>query len=716
MGYYFDDSQSINAYEGTDPQAIISSLAYRYMGQNLKHGLYYRAYTNNGIVRTTDYRYLVDFNKIFPDSKDKECVWAFTKFYSAGKSSFGWDINCFGPMVVYVNGEVAYKSDIFKERYSETSTRVFMDVEEGWNDIRIQFKKTKAGFGGQFGTWIGKWDMYTLMPTKERDGQEGFVFTELVPDDYVPDFEIGMSEKNFDKKLYPVINWSDDEMKKGQLTRMFGTPNGQYAVGYTKVFADDINNTTHKFTLDTKGETVVYIDKKEVFKTKGGKETFEATLPLGTYDIYVKCICGGNDWGYTLECDTVEFENAARVKGTDDVWMYIGTFVNDFEFPFDTASDMLHIVGEPATYWRLDAPDTFVRPYNENTLFGRWNYPLGVTMYGLLHTAIAIGSEDIKNYIKDHVQLCIDTLEYALWDKEQYGGATSIHNLLTSIDSLDDCGSFASMMLEVNKYLGLRDVKKVADYVGDYIYNHQSRLEDGTFFRKEMMHHFHNMTMWADDLYMSVPFLVRYSQFTGDQKYLDDAANQFFGFKKRLFMPEEKIMSHVYDFKYDSKTNVPWGRGNGWVVFSMTELLEVLPKDHPKRNDLIEFLNTLCEGYLALQDDEGMWHQVLNDHESYPETSCTSMFIYAFSRGIRFGWLKNPEKYVKAIYKAWKGISKTSVDSNGNVYGVCRGSEFSFIADYYKYELGWNLNDTHGTGIVMLAGIEVIRLNKFLAE
>ena len=716
MGYYFDDSQSINAYEGTDPQAIISSLAYRYMGQNLKHGLYYRAYTNNGIVRTTDYRYLVDFNKIFPDSKDKECVWAFTKFYSAGKSSFGWDINCFGPMVVYVNGEVAYKSDIFKERYSETSTRVFMDVEEGWNDIRIQFKKTKAGFGGQFGTWIGKWDMYTLMPTKERDGQEGFVFTELVPDDYVPEFEIGMSEKDFDKKLYPVINWSDDEMKKGQLTRMFGTPNGQYAVGYTKVFADDINNTTHKFTLDTKGETVVYINKKEVFKTKGGKETFEATLPLGTYDIYVKCICGGNDWGYTLECDTVEFESAARVKGTDDVWMYIGTFVKDFEFPFDTASDMLHIVGEPATYWRLDAPDTFVRPYNENTLFGRWNYPLGVTMYGLLHTAIAIGSEDIKNYIKDHVQLCIDTLEYALWDKEQYGGATSIHNLLTSIDSLDDCGSFASMMLEVNKYLGLRDVKKVADYVGDYIYNHQSRLEDGTFFRKEMMHHFHNMTMWADDLYMSVPFLVRYSQFTGDQKYLDDAANQFFGFKKRLFMPEEKIMSHVYDFKYDSKTNVPWGRGNGWVVFSMTELLEVLPEDHPKRNDLIDFLNTLCEGYLALQDDEGMWHQVLNDHESYPETSCTSMFIYAFSRGIRFGWLKNPEKYVKAIYKAWKGISKTSVDSNGNVYGVCRGSEFSFIADYYKYELGWNLNDTHGTGIVMLAGIEVIRLNKFLAE
>ncbi len=716
MGYYFDDSQSINAIEGTDPKSIISALAYRYTGQNLKHGYCYRAYTNNGIVRTTDYRYLVDFNKIYPDSKDKDCVWAFTKFYSEGKASFGWDVNCFGPMVIYVNGSVVYKSDIFKERYSETATRIFPEVEKGWNDIRIQFKKTKAGFGGQFGTWIGKWDMYTLMPTKERGGQEGFVFTELVGDDYAPEFEMGMSEADFDKKLYPVKDWTADELSKGQFTRMYGAPEGRYAVGYTKAFFDDTKDTKHKFTLDSKGEAYVYLNKKEVFHSKGGEKTFEVDLPFGEYDLYVKCVCGGSDWGYTLDCHGAKLSSAARVQGTDDVWMYIGAFDADYDFPFDDASDMLHVVGEPKTYWRIDAPDTFVRPYNACEYFGHWNYPLGVTLYGLLHTALVLESEDLQNYIRDHVQLCIDSFDYALWDKEQYGGATGIHNLLTSIDSLDDCGSFASMMLEVHKYLGLRDVKKVADYVGDYIFNHQARLEDGTFFRKEMMHHFHNQTMWADDLYMSVPFLSRYYKFTGDQKYADDAANQFFGFKKRLFMPEENIMSHVYDFKYDTKTNVPWGRGNGWVVFSMTELLEVLPEDHPKRNDLIEFLNTLCEGYLKLQDEEGMWRQVLNDSESYPETSCTSMFIYAFSRGVRFGWLREPEKYVKSIYKAWEAISKTSVDDKGNVYGVCRGSEFSFIPDYYKYELGWRLNDTHGTGIVMLAGIEVIRLGKFLAE
>ncbi|MDD6484348.1 MAG: glycoside hydrolase family 88 protein [Clostridiales bacterium] len=713
MGYYFDDSRSINAYDGTDARSVLSSLAYRYMGQNLKHGLYYRAYTNNGIVRTTDYRYKVDLNEFFPGSREKDCVWAYARVYSEKESALGWDINCFGPMTMYVNGEEVYKSDIFKERYSENATRIFPPLKKGWNELSVRFQKTKAGFGAQFGTWIGKHDMYVLMPTAEREGQEGWVFTEPVSDSFVPEFVPGMSEKDFSVKLYPDISVSEEDMKKGCFTRMYGVREGSYAVGAAKAFFS-AGSGKYRFTINSKGSSAVYIDNTEIFSAPEGKSEFDAEVAFGTHIITVKTMCGG-DWGFTLDCAGIRFESACNVKGANgDPWMYIGPFDADFDFPFEEAMSMYRVIDNK--YWRVDIPDTFIRPYNENTLFGRWNYPLGVTVYGLLHTALVLESEDIKNYIREHIQLCIDTFDYALWDKTQYGGATSVHNLLTSIDSLDDCGSFASTMLEVHKYLGLEDVKKVADYVGDYITNGQPRLEDGTFFRKKQMHSFHNMTMWADDLYMSVPFLSRYYKFTGDVKYADDAANQFFGFKKRLFMPEEGIMSHVYDFKYDTQTGVPWGRGNGWVVFSMTELLAVLPEDHPRRGELIEFLNTLCQSYLKLQDGEGMWHQVLNDHDSYPETSCTSMFIYAFSRGVRYGWLKEPEKYISAVYKAWEALTKTSVDTDGNVYGVCRGSEFSFIPDYYKYELGWRLNDTHGFGIVMLAGVELLRLEDYLKK
>ncbi|MBW7455351.1 glycoside hydrolase family 88 protein, partial [Paenibacillus sepulcri] len=120
-------------------------------------------------------------------------------------------------------------------------------------------------------------------------------------------------------------------------------------------------------------------------------------------------------------------------------------------------------------------------------------------------------------------------------------------------------------------------------------------------------------------------------------------------------------------------------------------------------------------GYLRLQGVNGLWHQVLTDAESYQETSCTSMFIYAFARGIRFGWLTGKQRYVEAVLKGWKGMTQISIDKTGNVYGVCRGSGYSFNGDYYKDDLPWLLNDTHGIGIVLLAGIEVLQMEQLLA-
>ncbi|HYD84831.1 MAG TPA: glycoside hydrolase family 88 protein, partial [Opitutus sp.] len=158
------------------------------------------------------------------------------------------------------------------------------------------------------------------------------------------------------------------------------------------------------------------------------------------------------------------------------------------------------------------------------------------------------------------------------------------------------------------------------------------------------------------------------------------------------------------------------GRGNGWVIFSLSELLAVLPADHELRDELLAMFRELSEGYLAQQGATGMWHQVLNEHDSYPETSCTSMFAYAFARGVQYGWFQDNAPYLRAVFKAWEALNRTSIDRSGNIYGVCRGSEFSFTSEYYKRDLLWNLNDTHGIGIVLLAGVEVLRLTKFLQK
>lgn len=122
----------------------------------------------------------------------------------------------------------------------------------------------------------------------------------------------------------------------------------------------------------------------------------------------------------------------------------------------------------------------------------------------------------------------------------------------------------------------------------------------------------------------------------------------------------------------------------------------------------------LSSGYVALQGENGMWHQVLDDHESYEESSCTSMFAYAFAIGVQQGWYDDEAPYIASVRKAWDALKKRAIDEHGNVYGVCRGSGFAHHSYYYKYELMPRLNDTHGIGIIMLAGIEAGRMNSWL--
>jgi rhamnogalacturonyl hydrolase YesR len=424
--------------------------------------------------------------------------------------------------------------------------------------------------------------------------------------------------------------------------------------------------------------------------------------------------------------------------GGEFSWAYAGPFretAGEELLEFERES-LLGREGEK-TWWRLDRPGLWVRLYNENPLYGHWNYPLGVTLYGLIETARffadskeagegrgALGALGtwIASYVKEHAAISARTLDYALFDKNCFGGATAVHHLLSSIDSLDDCGSFGSFVLELAKDQGSPDFGQAVEYAADHILHKQDRLPEGCFYRRRQMHKFHNLTMWADDLYMSVPFLCRYAAYKKDPSVLDTAVLQFEGFKKYLFIEDSNLMAHVYDFERGMNTGVPWGRGNGWTIFSLSELLMVLPEAHPRRPFLLDFFKILASGYLACQDESGMWHQVLTMNDSYMETSCTAMFICAFCRGLRFGWFgaagasASGASYRAAAEKAWRALENYSIDKDGNVWGVCRGSEFSFNPRYYAEHLLPRLNDTHGIGIVLLAGVELLKMRRALAS
>lgn len=67
-------------------------------------------------------------------------------------------------------------------------------------------------------------------------------------------------------------------------------------------------------------------------------------------------------------------------------------------------------------------------------------------------------------------------------------------------------------------------------------------------------------------------------------------------------------------------------------------------------------------------------------------------------------------EYAYAVSKMVCREKGYCIDRDGNIYGVCRGSGYSYREEYYKYELPWILNDTHGTGIVLMALVETAEL------
>lgn len=529
---------------------------------------------------------------------------------------------------------------------------------------------------------------------------------------------------------YPQDEWTPEELRSGCFHRLLGVKPGAKAFAWCKLELRGALRADLRLEGRYAGKIAVYVGGKLVFQGKEESGRIDISLQeirFGTQDLVVESTCGGEDWGFEFNEPQIACASSPQavlrlvrpypIEGMRDHWLYLGAFSAEnapsaAEVP---AIDRLFGQGQEATYWRVDRPECWVRPYLETPLYGRWNYPLGVTLYGLLRTGAALSAPHYTEYAAGHIEQCSKWHDYAEWDRKQYG-APGLNHQLSLIDSLDDCGSFGAAMLTANKLRPLLGVERAAAHIAHYITHVQDRLPDGAFYRTRGTVDFMKGTMWCDDLYMSTPFLSKYYELTGDGRYLDDAALQFLRYKERLFIPELGIMHHVFDDKFGKPNGVPWGRGNGWVIFSLTELLTIMPSEHKLRPELLKFYRELSEGYRKLQSENGMWHQVLTDSESYAEASCTAMFIYAFAHGVRHGWLEEQDLYLEAAVRGLEGLTETCIDKHGNVYGVCRGSGYSFNKLYYKEELDWQLNDTHGIGIVLLAGIEIVQLESELVE
>ena len=332
--------------------------------------------------------------------------------------------------------------------------------------------------------------------------------------------------------------------------------------------------------------------------------------------------------------------------------------------------------------------------------FNKWMYVNGVLTVGMLRLSNILRDPKYADYSRKNFNFIFDNLDYF---KRQFdAGRQNIeYRPVFRIGSLDDCGSMSAGLLDVYGFDKRADYLDYLNRVSDYILNKQVRFADGTLARNGPR----KMTLWADDLYMSVPYLARMGKLTGDNKYFDFAIQQVKNFNRYIY--DSTIGLYYHAFYNDENMNgvAHWGRCNGWVALAQVELLNNLPINHPERATLIKLLLRQLVGFSRYQDPSGMWHQILDKPDSYLESSVTAMFVYAVAKSVNEGWI--PARFFSIAQNGWEALTQ-KVTTDGQVTDICIGTSIEEDIRYY-YNRPKETNDTHGLGVFLMAGAEIIK-------
>lgn len=224
-------------------------------------------------------------------------------------------------------------------------------------------------------------------------------------------------------------------------------------------------------------------------------------------------------------------------------------------------------------------------------------------------------------------------------------------------------------------------------------------------------------TIWVDDMFMGIPFLVQAANYVTDKKekewFINDAAKQVLAFRKHVWDTNANLYMHA-NYSERPATKLPyWSRANGWGIWATTEVLKALPKTNPYYKEVLKHFQTHVASLAKLQAHNGFWKNVLNRPDSKDEVSGTAIFTLAIARGITNGWL-DKNKYIPIAKKAWEAI-KSQIDDDGTVHNICMGTMCSEDVEYYMNR-PFFIDDTHGTFAVIFAGIEMQNMLDKIAD
>ncbi|SFD32635.1 glycoside hydrolase family 88/105 protein [Massilia yuzhufengensis] len=357
---------------------------------------------------------------------------------------------------------------------------------------------------------------------------------------------------------------------------------------------------------------------------------------------------------------------------------------------------------QPITDLKTPNADAIFEPSDGD--YGIQVYEMGVVHSGLLKAAEATGDQSFTAMTQRHFGFFAQTLPYFRAQEQKFHleRANSFSRFLDP-RSLDDSGSMCAALIRARLAKVGPDLKAMIDTCSDWVINKQFRLGDGTMARKRPQ----EVSLWADDMYMSIPALAEMGRLTGNRKHFDDAVNNVMGMSSRMFNAELGLYTHGWHANLPDAPRFYWARANGWAVLAMSDLLDVLPKDHPGYPKVLAQLRASIKGIAERQSGSGLWHQMLDRNDSYLETSASAMFTYVIAHAVNQGWV-SPTTYGSIAQAGWAGLS-TRITAKGQVEGTCVGTTLAGDMVYY-YHRPTSAEALHGYGPTLMAGAEIIKL------
>ena len=340
------------------------------------------------------------------------------------------------------------------------------------------------------------------------------------------------------------------------------------------------------------------------------------------------------------------------------------------------------------------------------TGYANWHYTTGIINSVLLEYAALSGDSKYADFTVEHTSYCLR--EYAKVRPGNSSTGEDWHPFygLRRFNELDFVGTQCGALIDMEEWFGSEEYEAIIQKGAEHIRHGQARLADGTLVRTWPKKH----TLWADDLNMGLDLMTRYATHYGDTLMLRDAIRQVDNFNVYLWNPEDRLYYHGWYEETGCGAGYYWGRCNGWIMRATVSVLDCLDPEGADFQRLLGYLRRQVDGLRPLQCASGMWRNVLN-RPSYEESSCTAIFAACIAHAVRNGWLGT--EYAGMALKAWDALKQDYI-ADGQLNQVCIGTGIMKSPESYAARPTQD-GDTHGAGLILETGMEILFLKDFLA-